>query len=221
MMFFKSAVVASLASSAFATIFITSPVATSTFTGGQKASVTWQDDGKAPSLASWGLAKVSIYTGNANQQTSLQEITNSVNVSAINSIEFTPNAAIGPNSKEYFVRIESLSLKDAASPQYPALAFSAKFQMNGMSGTFSPAIQAQIDGQSTAPLAGSSSTSSSPSSMTTSKVSSASTTATTGRAAAASASASSESNGASAVSMGNSKALLAVLGGIAAGAMLL
>ncbi|KAK7049827.1 hypothetical protein VNI00_005257 [Paramarasmius palmivorus] len=219
-MFFKSAVVASLASSAFATIFITSPVATTTFNGGQKASITWQDDGKAPSLADWGLAKVSIYTGNAKQQTSLQEITNSVNVSAINSIEFTPNAAIGPNSKEYFVRIESLTLKDAASPQYPALAFSAKFQMNGMSGTFSPDIQAQIDGQSTAPLAGSSSTASSPSaSMTTSKVSSASTTAT--RAAAASASASGESNGASAVSMGNSKALLAVLGGIAAGAMLL
>ncbi|ESK94723.1 hypothetical protein Moror_14218, partial [Moniliophthora roreri MCA 2997] len=68
MMFFKSALVASLASSACATIFITSPTASDTFTGGQNATIKWQDDGKAPSLKDWGLAKVSIYTGNAKQQ---------------------------------------------------------------------------------------------------------------------------------------------------------
>ncbi|EEB86722.1 hypothetical protein MPER_16219, partial [Moniliophthora perniciosa FA553] len=68
MLFFKSALVASLASSAFATIFITSPVASDTFNGGQKATIKWQDDGKAPTLKDWGMAKVSIYTGNAKQQ---------------------------------------------------------------------------------------------------------------------------------------------------------
>ncbi|ESK94824.1 hypothetical protein Moror_14217 [Moniliophthora roreri MCA 2997] len=105
------------------------------------------------------------------------------------------------------------------------LAFSAKYQMDGMSGQFSPAVQAQIDGQSTAPLAGSTPTASSPSSPSTSASKGSSTgpsaTATGTRAAVASASATGAGNGAIALSVGNSNLLLGVLGGIAAGAMLL
>ncbi|KAG6840309.1 hypothetical protein C0991_007634 [Blastosporella zonata] len=143
-----------LSSSAFATVFVTSPTASTTFVGGQQATISWQDDGTAPSLANFGPSKVSIYVGNAQQQTSLQLIVASVDVSTTSSIQFTPDATIGPNGSQYFIRFESLSFMDPAQPQYPAEAFSAKFAMSSMTGTFSQAVVDQINGQSTAPLAG-------------------------------------------------------------------
>ncbi|KAK7460861.1 hypothetical protein VKT23_008792 [Stygiomarasmius scandens] len=154
-MFSKLALLSLLSSSAFATVFITSPTESIGFTGGQSATVSWQESGTSPSLADFGEAKVSIYTGNANQQTLLQEIAANVNVATTASIQFTPDASIGPNGDNYFIRIESLNLKDSENPIYPALSFSSKFTMSGMSGTFNAAIQAQIDGQSTAPIGGS------------------------------------------------------------------
>lgn len=153
-MFSKSLVLLALSASAFATVYTTSPTASSTFTGGQQATISWQDDGKTPALKDFGPAKVSIYAGNAQQQTLLQTIIASVDVSTTQSIQFTPDSSIGPNSGEYFIRFESISLKDATAPQYPALAFSSKFTMSGMTGTFSQAVLGQIQGQSTAPLAG-------------------------------------------------------------------
>jgi hypothetical protein len=153
-MFSSACVVLALAASAFGTVFITSPTASTTFTGGQQAEVSWIDDGTAPSLQSFGPASVSIYAGNAQQQTLLQSIVGNVNVATTSSVQFTPNPTIGPNSNEYFIRIQSLSLPDPTQPQYPALAFSSKFTMAGMTGTFNASVQAQIDGQSTAPIGG-------------------------------------------------------------------
>jgi hypothetical protein len=152
-MFSKVLVTLALASSVFATVFLTAPVASTTYSGGKPAVVTWQDSGSAPTLKDFGPAKISIYVGNAQQQTSLQTLNASVDVSLTNTINFTPDASIGPNSSEYFIRVESLSLKDSTQPQYPALAFSAKFTLDSMTGTFSADIQSQISGQSTAPLA--------------------------------------------------------------------
>jgi len=153
-MFTTPFVLLALSAGALANVFITSPVASSTFTGSKQASISWQDDGTQPSLKSFGPAMVSIYVGNAQQQTSLQTIVPSVDVSTTSSIQFTVDASIGPNSNEYFIRIQSLSLKDAKNPQYPALAFSAKFTLNGMTGVFNQTVLSQIAGQSTAPLAG-------------------------------------------------------------------
>jgi len=156
-MFSSTFVVLALSASAFANIFTTSPVASTTFTGGQATNITWQDDGTSPNLSALGPCSISIYAGNSQQQTSLQTISPSTDVSQSSSISFTPDATIGPNANEYFIRFQSLGLMDATSPQYPALAFSAKFTMAGMTGTFSAAVQSQIDGQSTAPIGGSTS----------------------------------------------------------------
>jgi len=158
-MFTKAFVSLALAASALANVFITSPVASTTFTGGQQATITWQDDGLTPTLASFGPAMVGVYVGNANQQTLLQTITSSVDVSTTSSIVFTPDATIGPSGDTYFIRFTSLGLKDATNSQYPAEAFSAKFTMTGMSGTFNSTVQAEIDGQSTAPIGPTSSSS--------------------------------------------------------------
>jgi len=157
-MFATSAVILAFAAQALAGPFITAPIASTVFSGGKTNTITWIDNGQAPTLANFGPSRVSIYVGNAQQQTPLQLIAPSVDVSKNNSIEFTVDPTIGPDGTEYFIRVESLSLKDAAAPQYPALAFSAKFRLDHMTGTFTPAILAQIAGQSTAPLAGQTST---------------------------------------------------------------
>jgi hypothetical protein len=149
------AVICALATSALGTVFITAPVATTSWQAGQKQTVTWQDDGKAPDLKTFGPAVISIYAGNAKEQTGLQVISPSTDVSTASSIDFTPDPKIGPESDNYFIRFESINAKDSAAPQFPALAFSAKFKLTGMSGTFNSTVQAQIDGQSTAPIGGS------------------------------------------------------------------
>jgi len=153
-MFSSTFVVLALSTSAFANVFVTAPVATTDFTAGQPCTVSWQDDGQQPTLQAFGPAIVSIYAGNSQQQTLLQTITPSVDVSTTQSIIFTPDATIGPNANQYFVRFQSLSLKDATQSQYPALAFSAKFTMSSMTGTFNASVQSEIDGQSTAPIGG-------------------------------------------------------------------
>jgi len=81
-------------------------------------------------------------------------ISPSTDVSTISQIQFTPDPTIGPNSKEYFIRFESINFKDPKQPQYPALAFSSKFELTGMSGKFSDAVQQQIDGASSLPVGG-------------------------------------------------------------------
>jgi len=155
-MFTRYAVVLALSAVALGKVFITEPVATTTWAAGGPQTVSWQDDGAAPDLTSFGPAKISIYVGNAQQQTLLQTITPSLDVSTAGSVEFTPDPTIGPNGNQYFIRFESLGLKDPAAPAAPALSFSAKFTMSGMTGTFSPEVQAQINGASTAPLGASS-----------------------------------------------------------------
>jgi len=157
-MFTKFAVVLALAASAFGTVFVTAPVATTTWQAGTPQIVSWQDDGTTPTLQSFGPAKISIYVGSAQQQTLLQAITPSLDVSTAGSIQFTPDPTIGPNSNQYFIRFESISLKDPTTPTAPALAFSAKFAMTGMTGTFSPDVQAQINAASSAPVSGATTT---------------------------------------------------------------
>jgi hypothetical protein len=151
-MFSKVLVVLAVASAAFATVFVTAPIASTSYAAGKSAVVQWQESGSAPSLADFGPSMISIYVGNAQQQTRLQTLNSSTDVSKVSSINFTPDATIGPNGSEYFIRFESISLKDATQPQFPALAFSAKFALTGMTGVFSADVVAQIQGQSTAPL---------------------------------------------------------------------
>jgi len=153
-MFSSTFVVLAISASAFANVFVTAPVATTTFPAGKPATVTWQDDGKQPTLQAFGPAIVSIYAGNSQQQTLLQTITPSVDVSTTQAVIFTPDPTIGPNGNEYFIRFQSIGLKDSTNPLYPALAFSAKFSLSGMTGTFNATVQSQIDGQSTAPIGG-------------------------------------------------------------------
>jgi len=216
-MFSKAFVVLAFTSAAFATVFVTAPVASTTYTAGQSAVVQWQDDGNTPSLASFGPAMISIYAGNAEQQTSLQLLNASVDVSQVSSITFTPNATIGPNSNEYFIRFQSISLADATEPQFPALAFSAKFTLAGMTGTFSAAVESEIQGQTTAPLAAPASASTSPATVAASSTAASLTTTSTSKKASSTASSSpsaTHSSSAVGIRVGRAGAILGAVVGI-------
>jgi hypothetical protein len=153
---FKAALLLALVSAVSANVFPTEPVAATSWQAGVTQTIRWQESKEPPTLAQFGSAKISIYVGNARQQTMLQSIAAAVDVSKVNTVTFTPNPTIGPDSDEYFIRFESNSFKDPAQPQFPALAFSSKFRLTGMTGQFNATVQAQIDGQTTAPIGGSS-----------------------------------------------------------------
>jgi len=155
MMFKLATVLLALSSGAFASLFTTAPVATTSWAAGTPQTIAWQEstDGAKPTLGDMGLTRISVYVGNAQQQTLLQSVNASIDVSVASSITFTPDPTIGPNGAFYFIRYESVAGKDPTNPLIPALAFSAKFTLTGMTGTFSPAVSSQIAGASTAPLA--------------------------------------------------------------------
>ncbi|KAF9783889.1 hypothetical protein BJ322DRAFT_977378, partial [Thelephora terrestris] len=124
--------------SAFTSPYTTSPVATTSWQASQPQTIQWieKTNSPAPSLKDYGPCKISIHVGNSQQQTSLQLISPSTDASNVSSLQFTPDPTIGLNSDQYFIRIKSISLKDPTSPQHPALAFFAKSQLTGMTGTF-------------------------------------------------------------------------------------
>jgi hypothetical protein len=47
---------------------VTDPIATSSLPAGQPATIKWQDDGTAPSLAQFGLSSIGLYVGSPTQQ---------------------------------------------------------------------------------------------------------------------------------------------------------
>jgi len=151
-MFSKALLIFSLISVAFATVYVTTPTAATTYSGGKSATINWIDNGVPPTLAMFGPASISIYAGNAQQQTNLQIVSNNTDVSSTSTITFTVDPTIGPNSNHYFMRFESLTGKDNTSTPYEA--FSAQFTLDSMSGSFSSSVLAEIAGQSTAPLGG-------------------------------------------------------------------
>jgi hypothetical protein len=142
------AVVLVAASPAFAELSVTAPVASTTCTGGQTCSVTWTDDHQGVSLAQQGNCSIALYTGNAQQQTFLQPIVypNTINVSQIQTVQFTVDPTVGPNSNLYFIRFSSATLNNPTSAGQPYLSFSAKFTLSGMSGTFNSTVQQQLAG---------------------------------------------------------------------------
>jgi len=138
----------------FASVFITTPTATTTCHGGQQCQIAWQEDklNTPPLLADWGPTSVGIWVGSQQQQTQLQLIQDGVNVATTGSITFTPDPTIGPNDSVYFVRFTSDATKDPANPLFNVESFSAKFTLDNMSGQFNATVAAQIAGTSSAPI---------------------------------------------------------------------
>ncbi|KAH8915142.1 hypothetical protein BT69DRAFT_1356956 [Atractiella rhizophila] len=143
-MFKQTALLTFLAlfSASNATIYFTSPVASTSGTGGQTLTIKWEDDGEAPSAASFGPSVIGIYAGGKLQQTLLQSFGTIDDPSKVLSVAPEIPKTLGPDSDQYFIRVTSVSAKDADGNALNA--FSAKFSLEGMTGKFSPQVEAQI-----------------------------------------------------------------------------
>ncbi|KAF8717232.1 Ser-Thr-rich glycosyl-phosphatidyl-inositol-anchored membrane family, partial [Rhizoctonia solani] len=139
------ALAAALAPAVHAAVYITEPVASTVCEAGKPCTIKWQDDGKTPTLAEMGDVLVGVYAGGAQQQTMMQNL-GATNAASASTIQFTPDPAMGEDSTAYFIKMVSVSRPDAANPSYKESAYSAKFALKGMTGKFSPAVQAQIAG---------------------------------------------------------------------------
>ncbi|KAF9515989.1 hypothetical protein BS47DRAFT_1327699 [Hydnum rufescens UP504] len=157
--FFASTLLAFLVPQTFAVIYITEPTASTVCSAGVPCNVRWNDDGQAPVLATIGACSVGLYVGSQQQQTFLQDISDNTLVANQSFVQWTPNASVGPNNSNYFVRFASLSYKDPNNPQYPYMSFSAKFTLNGMTGTFNSTVLSQISAAPSSTSASVSSTS--------------------------------------------------------------
>lgn len=107
------------------------------------------DDGNTPTVASVGPCTIDLYTGSMTVQTKLQNLAASVDVSKTSSISATIDPTVGQSGLYYFVRFTSLGLKDATNSAYYYEAFSAKFTINSMTGTFSASVLAELAANST------------------------------------------------------------------------
>jgi len=141
-------VLAVVAPSVHANVFVTEPTASTSWAAGQPVTITWQDDGNTPNLTAFGPCSIGLYAGSQTQQTLLQLIASNVNVASVSSQPFTPDPTVGPNYSSYFIRFTSNSLPNANQSNAFAEAFSAKFTLTGMTGTFNSTVAAEISGLS-------------------------------------------------------------------------
>jgi len=135
--------------SVHANVFITSPTASTSLSAGQSATITWQDDGNTPNLTAFGPCSIGLWAGNQLQQTLLQSIATNVNVADVSSQTWTPDPTVGPNFNAYFIRFTSNGLANPNQTGAFAEAFSAKFALTGMTGTFNATVAAEISGTTT------------------------------------------------------------------------
>lgn len=122
-----------LAAPALATIYTTNPVAHTQAYGGQVLTIDWVDDGQAPNLQDIGPCSIDLCIGSETDQRCVQNLGESVDVSAASSISTTIDPKVGENGKYYFIRYRSLGLKEG---EYPYQQYSARFYLNSMEGNF-------------------------------------------------------------------------------------
>ncbi|EJT49388.1 hypothetical protein A1Q2_07551 [Trichosporon asahii var. asahii CBS 8904] len=132
------AVLLALAAPALATIYTTNPVAHTQAYGGQVLRVDWVDDGEAPNLPDIGPCSIDLCIGSETDQRCVQNLGESVDVSATSSISTTIDPSVGENGKYYFIRYRSLGLKEG---EYPYQQYSARFHLNSMEGNFDDEVK--------------------------------------------------------------------------------
>lgn len=132
--------------------------------GGKRLDIAWNDDGKAPTHRDWGRVNIYLATGSRDVQFKLQTLDRNVSYNQGRaSCQIDPS--VGPNGGYYFIRFEGTNTTTNA---IPAMAFSARFSLDQMKGTFNQTIMSTIQGASgtgqlTAAAASATSPSSSPS----------------------------------------------------------
>ncbi|PWY98467.1 hypothetical protein BCV70DRAFT_212821 [Testicularia cyperi] len=124
------------------TIVVTLPVASTTSAGGRSLEVEWEDDGKSPTASDWGRVNIYLATGSHDVQYKLQTLDTNVSYTK-NSGSYKINSNAGPNGGYYFIRFEGTQTDATGIPE---MAFSARFTLSGMSGTFNSTIMSELSG---------------------------------------------------------------------------
>jgi len=146
----------SLVSQALAAIYVTDPVASTNCTASLPCNVTWKDDGLVPSLAAIGNCSIQLCSGGDQTQTCFQTISSSWNVTHTN-VTYENNPKDGPNGTYYFLKFRALNYTSPTNPSQPYEAFSSRFTLSGMTGTFNASVMAEITGSQGISVASSSS----------------------------------------------------------------
>lgn len=225
------------ATPALSTIYITNPVSNTKLKGGDKVNIHWQDNGQSPKTSDWGAIDIWLAAGSESSQFKLDKVASNLSTSR-SSRSYTIPKNIGPSGQYYFFRFESQ--KAAANGTATYMAFSARFNLSGMSGNFNSTVLAAAQGKegsasstgaaasstatsAAAATAGASSTAAAAVSMATSKTSSAGSSADTVSAMSGASTSSGQSSGAfGGVAVPHNAAAAAVaLGAVAAGAVAL
>ncbi|EST07795.1 Ser-Thr-rich glycosyl-phosphatidyl-inositol-anchored membrane family [Kalmanozyma brasiliensis GHG001] len=137
------------ADAAVSTIVVTRPVASTSGRGGSNLRVEWNDDGKAPTRRDWGRVNIYLAVGTRDVQYKLQTLASNISYNT-DEASYPINASVGPSGGYYFLRFEGTN---TTTNVVPAMAFSARFTLTGMTGTFNSTVaQAASGSAGTAPL---------------------------------------------------------------------
>ncbi|SAM81111.1 uncharacterized protein UBRO_02748 [Ustilago bromivora] len=133
------------ADAAVSTIVVTKPVASTNARAGRRLQVEWNDDDKAPTRRDWGRVNIYLATGSRNVQYKLQTLASNVSYNQDEG-SYNIDASVGPSGGYYFLRFEGTNTSAAGGS--PPMAFSARFNLNGMTGNFNSTIMSQLQGTS-------------------------------------------------------------------------
>ena len=113
--------------------------------GGKRLRVEWNDDGKAPSRRDWGRVNIWLATGSRDVQYKLQPLATNISYNT-DSADYNIDASVGPSGGYYFLRFEGTNASQTGG--IPPMAFSARFNLDSMTGNFNSTVMAQLSGAS-------------------------------------------------------------------------
>ncbi|UZJ57171.1 hypothetical protein CBS101457_006491 [Exobasidium rhododendri] len=124
------------------TAVLTAPVASTTTIGGSSLKLKWSDNGVAPELSSaWGGVNIFLAAGGESTQYKLQQLASNISTKTTHG-SYIVDQSIGPDGQYYFIRMEGT---ETNSSGIPAMSFSARFTLTGMTGTFNSTVLAAAE----------------------------------------------------------------------------
>lgn len=173
--------------------------------------MVWNDNGESPKLSDWGGVNVYLAVGSQNVQYKLQQLGSNLPVTKTKG-SWKIDPSVGADSSSYFIRMEGTKL---GSDGNPPMAFSSRFAMSNMSGSFNSTVKAAAAGaEGSASSSATTASSTHASGSTSTSASSLKSTSTPASGATSSNSTSSTTSGVAPLSLNN---VLVTLAGVAAG----
>ncbi|KAH9823313.1 hypothetical protein DFH28DRAFT_880896 [Melampsora americana] len=121
-------------SSTQSSLFFTSPVESTTCVGGKPCILSWINDKALPELSEYGPMIIGLWTGSDTQQIELIKLGN-IDPKTSNTLNVVIPSKVTANGNQVFIRMDQISPNH---PGDPYQAFSAHFNLSGMTGPAVP-----------------------------------------------------------------------------------